>query len=288
MEAQNFHSPFAYSHNISTLIRKEKSYKKFSDVLEESIIPLLRMMVEYRSLISQLSTMQQQQKRMMPDGSGIYTSMASTTSGRAKSNTISRINDLSVYHKYNNDDYTQIVGYKSHICKRCLIINVDTIFRHKDRQREQIDKTHTCNFKRLKDAHMVPNKDKTIDYLDEKLPEIMKKKVNSWTKDSVYLAAIEMPPNVVLKNCFQITPNNENHWAVRAIKYKRTILKDDELSDLLHKIRHSTYAFFEVISSSLQQQQQESSTSRYLMIIADNKLDLSLELILQYVADLSR
>jgi hypothetical protein len=120
----------------------------------------------------------------------------------------------------------------------------------------------------------------------------MNKKVNSWTENSAYLVAIEMPPNVALKNSFEIMPNNENHWAARAIKDKQTILNDEELSDFLCKVRNATYASFKVILPSLQeeqqQQQQESSTRCYLMIITDNKINLSFELLLQYMADLSR
>jgi hypothetical protein len=100
--------------------------------------------------------------------------------------------------------------------------------------------------------------------------------VNSWTENSAYLVAIEMPPNVALNNCFEITPNNENYWAARAIKDKQTILNDEELSDFLCKVRNATYASFKIIlPSSQEEQQQESSTCRYLMIITDNKINLS-------------
>jgi hypothetical protein len=120
----------------------------------------------------------------------------------------------------------------------------------------------------------------------------MKKKVNSWTNNSAYLVAIEMPPNAAVKNSFEITPTDENHWAMRAINDKQTILNDEELSDFLCKVRNATYAFFKVISPSSQQQQQqqkqESLTRCYLMIITDNKINLSFELLLQYIADLSR
>jgi len=60
----------------------------------------------------------------------------------------------------------------------------------------------------------------------------------------------------------------------------------------LCKVRNATYASFKVISPSSQQQQQqqqqESSTCHYLMIIIDNKIKLSFELLLQYIADLSQ
>ena len=286
MIPQNFRFPFAYSHHtsLSSLTRKEKPHKNFSDLLEDQILQPLRKMVEYKNLVSQLSAMQQQ-TGIMPGSGGIYPSMPSMTFDRAKYN-----DNLSRYSRFeDSDDYSEAVGFRSHICEKCLITHIDTIFFHKDGQSGQIETTHTCNSKRLDDAQLEPNKDKTINDLYDKLPEVMKKKVNSWTGNNAYLVAIEMPPNVDLNNCFDVTPTDENHWAARAIKDKQTILNDEELSDFLCKVRNATYAAFKVVPPYLQeqQQQQESSTCRYLMIITDNKINLSFELLLQYIADLS-
>jgi hypothetical protein len=282
---QNFHLPLDYSHSTSSfpfLTRKDKSDKKFSDILEAQNL-LLRKVIEFMSLRSQLFTIQQQQQQRLMPGS-VYYSMPSMTFDTEESN-----NDLSEESSLDNENDSEIVGYRDHVCEKCSIISIDTIFRHKDGESGHVETTHTCNPKRLDDAQLEPNKDKTINDLYEKLPEVMKKKVNSWTENSAYLVAIEMPPNVALNNCFEITPNNENHWAARAIKDKQTILNDEELSDFLCKVRNATYASFKVISpSSQKQQQQESPTCRYLMIIIDNKIKLSFELLLQYIADLSR
>jgi hypothetical protein len=283
---QNFHLPLDYSHSTSSfpfLTRKDKSYKKFSDILEAQNL-LLRKVIEFMSLRSQLFTIQQQQQQRLMPGS-VYYSMPSMTFDTEESN-----NNLSEESSLDNENDSEIVGYRDHVCEKCSIISIDTIFRHKHGESGHVEMTHTCNPKRLDDAQLEPNKDKTINDLYEKLPEVMKKKVNSWTENSAYLVAIEMPPNVALNNCFEITPNNENHWAARAIKDKQTILNDEELSDFLCKVRNATYAYFKVISpsSQQQQQQQESSTCRYLMIIIDNKIKLSFELLLQYIADLSR
>jgi hypothetical protein len=280
---QNFHLPLDYSHSTSSfpfLTRKDKSDKKFSDILEAQNL-LLRKVIEFMSLRSQLFTIQQQQQQRLMPGS-VYYSMPSMTFDTEESN-----NDLSEESSLDNENDSEIVGYRDHVCEKCSIISIDTIFRHKDGESGHVETTHTCNPKRLDDAQLEPNKDKTINDLYEKLPEVMKKKVNSWTENSAYLVAIEMPPNVALNNCFEITPNNENHWAARAIKDKQTILNDEELSDFLCKVRNATYASFKVISPS-SQQQQEPSTCRYLMIIIDNKIKLSFELLLQYIADLSR
>ena len=286
MNPQNLRFPFAYFHHtpLSFLTRKEKTNKNFSDFLEDQILPPLRKVVEYKNLLSQLSPTIRQQGMILGGGDCIqYPSMPSRTSDMEEFN-----NNLSEEESsLDNENDSGTVGYRDHVCEKCLVISIDTIFRHNDRENRQIKTTHVCNSKRLHDAQLEPNKDKTINDLYEKLPEVMKKKVNLWTENSAYLVAIEMPPKVALKNSFEITPNNENHWAARAIKDKQTILNDEELSDFLCKVRNATYASFKVISPS-SQQQQEPSTCRYLMIIIDNKIKLSFELLLQYIADLSR
>jgi hypothetical protein len=286
MNPQNFRFPLAYSHHtsLSSLTPKEKPHKNFSDFLEEQILQPLRKMVEYKNLVSQLPTMQQQ-TGIMPDCGVCPSSMQSMTFDRAESN-----DNLSGYSRFKDiDEYSEVVGFRSHVCEKCLIANIDTIFPHNDGQSGQIETKHTCNSKRLADAELEADKDKIIANQHEKLPEYMKRKVNSWTNNSAYLVAIEMPPNAAVKNSFEIIPTDENHWAMRAINDKQTILNDEELSDFLCKVRNATYASFRVISpSSQQQQQQEFSTRCYLMIITDNKINLSFELLLQYIADLSR
>jgi hypothetical protein len=186
-------------------------------------------------------------------------------------------NNLSEHSIFEEDDdyYSEIVGYRGHVCDKCLVIIIDTIFRYNDRENGKIETTHTCDSKRLDDAQLESDKDKIITNLYEKLTEYIRKKVNSWTKNSAYVLAIEIPPNAAENNnCFDITPTDENHWAARAIKNKKTILNDEEISDFLCKARHSTCQYFKVISPYLQQQQQEqeSSTRCYLMMITDSKI----------------
>ena len=285
---QNFRSPFDYSDHRSLFLvsPKEKPHKNFSDLIEDNILQPLRKVVEYKNLLSQLSTTQPQQQRMIPRGGSVYTSIPSITLDSDESN-----NNLSEHPRFDDDDdvYSEMVGFRGHVCEKCSIINIDTIFRHEDEQSGKIETTHTCNSKRLSDIQLNPGKDKIINNQQEKLLKTMNEKVKSWTKNSPYLVAFEMPPNAPENISLEIAPTDESHWAVRALKDKQTILNDKELSDFLCKARNATYASFNVISpTSQQQQQQKSSTRRYLMIITDNKINLSFDLLLQYIADLSR
>jgi hypothetical protein len=219
MNPQNFDFPLDYSHHtsLSFLTRKGKSDKNFSEFLDDQILQPLRKMVEYKNLTSQLFTMQQQ--RIMPDDGGggiVYPSMPSMTFDSGES-----INNLSKEFSFDNENHSNIVGYRGNVCEKCSIISIDTIFRHKDGESGQVETTHTCNSKRLDDAQLEPNKNKAINEMYEKLPEVMKERVNSWTENCDYLVAIEMPPNIALNNCFEITPTDENHWAARATKNKK-------------------------------------------------------------------
>ena len=187
-------------------------------------------MVEYKNLISQLSTIQpQQQQRIVPGGDRVlYPNVPSMTFDTEESIN----NNLSEESSLDNENDSGIVGYRGHVCEKCSIISIDTIFRHKDGESGQVETTHTCNSKRLDNAQLERNKDKTINDLYEKLPEVMKKKVNSWTENSAYLVAIEMPPNVALNNCVEITPNNENHWAQEQSKINKrfSMMKSYQIS----------------------------------------------------------
>jgi hypothetical protein len=259
---QNLSFPLGYSKSTSLpfLNRKGKSDEKFSDFLEDKILVPLRKMVEIRSLLSQLSIIQQQ--RIIPGGSNsiVYPSMPSTTFNSDESN-----NNLFEESIFDNENDSEIVGFKGHVCEKCSIISIDTIFRHNDGESGQIETNHTCNSKTLSDIQLNPGKDKIIADQHEKLIEYIKKKVNSWTKNSAYLVAMEMLPNAAANNICDITPTDENHWAARAIADKQTILNHEELSDFLHKARDSTCGFFKVLPRY--DQQQESSTHHYLMII---------------------
>jgi hypothetical protein len=185
-------------------------------------------------------------------------------------------NNLSEQSRFEDiDDYSEIIGYRGHVCQKCLIINIDTtIFRHNDGENGQIETKHRCNSKLLIDAQLEHDKDKIITKHYEKLSEIMKKNVNSWTKNSAYVVSIELPSNAILNNCFDITPTDENHWAARAIKNKQTILNDEEIPDFLRKARNAMCTYFKVISpySRQQHQEQELSTRCYLMMITDSKI----------------
>jgi hypothetical protein len=133
----------------------------------------------------------------------------------------------------------------------------------------------------------------------EKLPESMIDFVNTWVKGKKALIAIELPKNnndntpqetIKVKNPksrqqlikFQyskerhiditLTNENQNHWAIRAIKDRQTTLNDYELTDFVRRVKDRTFAVVKVhmplsASSSEEEEQQQSIIHIYFMAI---------------------
>ena len=254
------------STSFSFLTPKEKS-ERFSDFLEDKLLIPLRKIIEFKSLLSQVSAIQQQQPRIM--STGVYSDMQSMTFNAFESDTIS--NSSNLYKNSRFDDDLEIIGYRGHVCEKCLIIYTDAVYHHKDGHSANTEKKHRCNSKRLANAQLEQDKDKIITDLYRILPEMMKKTIKSWTKNSTYIIAIEISSTANVNNNFEVTATHENHWAARAIKHKQAILNNKELSDFFHKVRNTTCAFFKVLSS-YQEQQGELLPRYYLIMITNNKI----------------
>ena len=77
----------------------------------------------------------------------------------------------------------------------------------------------------------------------------MKKVVNSWTNNESYIFAVEVQKEQISNHNIidlDITTTDKNSWAARAIKYKQTMLTDEELSDFLRRCNYNTLSYFKV------------------------------------------
>jgi hypothetical protein len=159
-------------------------------------------------------------------------------------------------------DDLEIFGYRGHVCERCLLIHPLAIYHYKSGQTGNIEMKDQCSSQRLNDVQqkLKPDKDKIITNLYEKLPEVMKKKVNSWTNNQTRIVAVEVPSShTAINNCFDLSSTNQNHWAARVVKDKQAFLNDEELSEFLYKVRNTTCAFFRINI--------EGSTYFYIMML---------------------
>jgi hypothetical protein len=213
----------------------------------------------------------------------------------------------------------EIFGYRFHICKDCLITNPLAICYPEDGKSGRIEYKHRCNPIHVAFNHEGIDKDSSVKTMYEKLPESMINFVNTWIKGKKALIAIELPKNnndntpeeiIKVKNpkrrqqliIFQyskelhiditLTNENQNHWAIRAIKGGQTTLTGGDLMDFIRRVKDRTFAVVKVhmpLSTSSSEHQEcirlyfmaiisADDTSSYLPYngnIYDNKSPLS-------------
>jgi hypothetical protein len=91
--------------------------------------------VEIKNLRDQLSTKQQQQQ-VMPT---VYPGISSMISNIVESNNNSTSYNLS--EPFQIDDL-EIIGYRGHVCERCLLIHPLAIYHYKNGQTGNIEMKH--------------------------------------------------------------------------------------------------------------------------------------------------
>jgi hypothetical protein len=140
-----------------------------------------------------------------------------------------------------------VVGYTGHVCKNCRVI--DPLPMHLTSQ-GLVENRHECSPQRLQDVHLKLDKEKEISQLYANLPEVMKKVVNQWTNNQTYVSAAEVQREEISNhNVVDLdinTTTDKNSWAERAIKYKQTILTDEELTDFLRRCNYNTLSYFKI------------------------------------------
>jgi hypothetical protein len=190
-------------------------------------------------------------------------------------------------------DIDKIFGFRAHACEKCLTTEALRVY-FVDNQNKNVtrrEERHTCNPQWVEEAIRLTNRDIYAKEAYGKLPEYLKKIIKGWTKNKVWLTAIELqhlpsdnsvkimqainPQNSItlqysnekiieLVSQPPSTPNEQNDWTTRAIKNKLTSLNDEEIGDFCQKVKDATFAFFKVKTD------EGVSTHFYLMAIAKN------------------
>jgi hypothetical protein len=224
-------------------------------------------------------------------------------------NTINKVSQSSLY-PFPTIGGDEIFGYRFQICKDCLLIDPLAVCYSGDAKTARIEYKHGCNPRLVASNQEGIDKRSSVKAMYEKLTESVINFVNRWTKGKKGLIAIELPKNnnntdvnsepeeiIKIKNpksrqqriTFQyskerhiditLTNENQNHWAMRAIKYGQTTLADCELTDFVRRIKDRTFAVVKIhmplsTSSSSEEEQQESIIRFYFIAIisADDTL----------------
>jgi hypothetical protein len=139
-----------------------------------------------------------------------------------------------------------VVGYLGYVCKNCLVIEplpmcLSSI--------GLFQTPHQCSPQRLQDVHGILDKETKISQLYANLPEVMKKVVNGWTNNQSHIFAVEVQKEEISNHNvvdLDITTIDKNSWAARALKYKQTMLTEEELLDFLKRCNYNTFSYFKV------------------------------------------
>jgi hypothetical protein len=190
----------------------------------------------------------------------------------------------------------EIFGFRFHICKDCLVTEPLAVCYPEDGKSGRDEYRHGCNPIRIASFNREGiDKDSSVKAMYEKSPESTINFVNTWIKGKKSLVAIELSKNkndntqeeiIKVKNpkkrqqliTFQyskelhiditLTNENQNHWAIRAIKSGQTTLTEGDLMDFIRRVKDRTFAVVKVhMPLSTPSSKQQECIRLYFMAI---------------------
>jgi hypothetical protein len=187
----------------------------------------------------------------------------------------------------------QIFGFRGFVCDKCLKSSTHYVaFPEKGGQPGRLEERHFCDPAEVAVAGELVDKFGLFRFLHDKIPMIIKQRVDSWTGNKSYLVTVKLPShpeeNIKLHNpadtanpaiVFQYSKqtqvtvqltnknNNKSDYMIRAITQGKTLLRDEELTDLLQKIRNATFGIFKVRHDNTYSMQSELQQQPYFVYI---------------------
>jgi hypothetical protein len=139
-------------------------------------------------------------------------------------------------------DGRTILGYKGHVCRKCLLWQIEQI--HDDEERILSKSNHTCDPRKLHEAQLVTDTTGTI---SRRRQELISRLTMFCTNDIfnqqelLNLAAVEIPPSIFdnWSDSYEeyvdldILPSGTADWAYRAIKEGKTVINRADLAEFL-------------------------------------------------------
>jgi hypothetical protein len=160
----------------------------------------------------------------------------------------------------------QIFGYRGYVCNKCLISGTYYVGFPDAPGQGRLDGVHFCDPEKVSAAGELVDRFGWYRFLRNKIPLLIKQKVNSLTGQNNILVALKLssPPEEIIKlrniahpekpgiifiyskeRHLILEPNKEtktkSNYLIRAIKDGTTLLKDDELTDFLEDIGNATF-----------------------------------------------
>lgn len=152
-----------------------------------------------------------------------------------------------------------IFGFEAMTCEKCLsaiILEVIIANGTEGVGMSLIKSSHACgpenyvSSQRLEEikqmsATLIPENNRKLP-INEFYAGLLKYKCHQWIKDEVKLVSVKIGWS---KRSIKILPEpakGVNHWAVRAVQYSHTVLKDEELIEFLKLCEGRTFNVFEL------------------------------------------
>jgi hypothetical protein len=164
-----------------------------------------------------------------------------------------------------------IFGFSGIVCDRCLTFEfIPHYFDSPDRDRSVEPTKHTCKQQSYTQHYSKEYENNQIHQNHQNMLLSITAASRVWTEDKTYIHTLKLPaqdegeknevltirhpscPDKLVKiplkfvNTIDIVTGSEDHWMIRAIKGRQTILHRYELEDFFLRTRTSTYAIFRV------------------------------------------
>lgn len=222
----------------------------------------------------------------------------------------SQINQSSTHVKYNPEPAAdiEIFGFRGYVCDKCLMFGTRHVaFPKVGTQAGIRTEGHICNPQTVTNTEQLIDKFGVVSFLYDKIPKVIKQKVNSWTRNNNYLKAamLPSPPEESIKLSNSASPaspfivfqyskqrqitlhlanenKNKDNYLIRAITKGKTLLSEDELTNFLENMKDATFGIITVYfeydhhitaSEDKISQQQKSSQSYFVYITTYSPID---------------
>jgi hypothetical protein len=225
--------------------KNKQAFQPF-DFIDQTILPTLRRLAEFKSLMKQI-TPTAYEKLQQP---------------KNDPELVHSISPFLTEEEIGPDN--TIVGYKAFICQKCRYYEILSLTQKIESLSGAVELPHICEQHIIFDFNRVDDHEHpSLIQLEHKIVTLLTIAVNHWTRNEPHLMAIEVPApplcggrikehNEYLQKIkspalayVDLGPVQTNHWAYRAITIGITILDQNELNDFLSRTR-ATDGLFEV------------------------------------------
>ena len=186
----------------------------------------------------------------------------------------------------------QIFGFRGHVCDKCLMSETHYVAFPNAEGQGSIESRHYCFLAKAAATNESIDRSGKVKILRDKIPTLLKQKVNSRTGNNNYLLALKLPsppeeiiklrnpmnhskPRIVFPYSKQRflslerakeENKNKSDYLRRAIAFGTTRLSDEELTDFLERMRNATFGIVTDHNSETRIDDSQDSLSYFVLL----------------------